>query len=433
MKWDLAVVAGSVIVVVAVSRRLSGTPVTAQMVFLAIGVLVGSEVLGAVEPSSAGGPVRTLAEATLAVVLFADASRIDLRALRRDHSVPVRLLGIGLPLTIVLGALVAGALFGALTAAEAVILAILLAPTDAALGQAVVSDPRLPLRVRQGLNVESGLNDGICVPLLFIAIAVADVTSSITSGDSALTVAAEEIGYGLLGGLTAGVLTGTIVLVAGRRELISPAWRQVAPVAGAALAYGIAVGLGGSGFIAAFTAGICFGWLLRGDTAEIGRFNEELGDPLNGVTFVVFGAVLLGPALGDLSWQIALYALLSLTLVRMLPVALAMLGTHARGRTVAFMGWFGPRGLASIVFALIVVQEAHLPHGTTIALTTYITVGLSTLAHGTSAAPLVGRYAGWLAAHPRDRLSDTEVAPAAPLRARGATGQVHGQATTLTP
>src|SRR5271166_943062 len=349
MKWAIALIALAVLAVVAVSRRLSGTPVTAQMVFLAVGVIIGPQVLDGLDASSSGGPVRTLAEATLAIVLFADASRIDLRALRRQYTVPVRLLGIGLPLTIALGALIAGLLFGALTSAEAIILAILLAPTDAALGQAVVADTRVPMRVRQGLNV------GICVPLLFIAIAAADVSSSITSGHSAVRVASEEIGYGLLGGLAAGALTAAIVLIAGRRELIAPAWRQVAPVAGAALAYGTASALGGSGFIAAFVAGLSFGWLLHGDTAGIGRFNEELGDLLGGVTFVVFGALLLGPALGHLSWRIVLYALLSLTVVRMVPVAIAMLGTHTGPRTVALMGWFGPRGLASIVFALIVV------------------------------------------------------------------------------
>ena len=420
MGWNLALVAAAVLAVVAVSRRLSGTPVTAQMVFLALGVLLGAEALDGIDLAPAGGAVRTLAEATLAVVLFADASRINLRALREDHAVPMRLLGIGLPLTIALGAALAALMFGEFSLGEAAILAIVLAPTDAALGQAVVSDPRLPLRVRQGLNVESGLNDGICVPLLFVAIAVADVESSITSGHSAISVAAQEIGYGLLGGAGAGVLTGAIVLISGRRGLIEPVWRQVAPVAGAALAYGLAVGLGGSGFIAAFTAGLCFGWLLKGDTAEIGRFNEELGDLLNGVTFLVFGAVLLGPALGDLTWSIAAYALLSLTLARMLPVALALMGTRTRAPTVALMGWFGPRGLASIVFALIVVQEANLPHGNTIVLTAYATVGLSTLAHGMSAAPLVGRYARWLAAHPKEHLSATEVAPAPELRARGA-------------
>jgi NhaP-type Na+/H+ or K+/H+ antiporter len=421
MKWALTLIALALLAVIAVSRRLSGTPVTPQMVFLALGVLVGPEALDGVQLSPTGGPVRTLAESTLALVLFADASRINLRALRTEYSVPVRLLGIGLPLTIVLGAVVAAVLFGELTPPEAAILAILLAPTDAALGQAVVSDERLPMRVRQGLNVESGLNDGICVPLLFIAIGAADVESSLASGHGALTVAAEEIGYGVLAGVAAGLLTAGTVIVAERRKLMAPQWQQLAPVAGAALAYGLATALGGSGFIAAFLAGIGFGWLMRGDTAAINRFNEELGDILNGVTFIVFGALLLGPTLAHLTWQIGLYALCSLTVVRMLPVAIAMIGTHARAPTVAFMGWFGPRGLASIVFALIVVQESHLPHTTTIVLTAYATVGLSTFAHGISASPLVDRYARWLAMHPRPRLSDAETGAAPSLRTRGST------------
>lgn len=419
MGWGLATIALAVLAVAAISRRLSGTPVTPQMVFLAVGVLVGPKVLGDLGGASDGGPVRSLAEATLALVLFADASRIDLRSLRREHAIPVRLLGVGLPLTIALGALAAAVLFGSLTLAEACVLGVLLAPTDAALGQAVVVDRRLPMRVRQGLNVESGLNDGICVPLLFVAIAAADVASAITSGENAVTVASKEIGYGLLAGVAAGLLAAGVVLQAGRRGLIAPPWRQVIPVAAAGVAYGGADALGGSGFIAAFTAGICFGWLLRGRTVEIGRFNEELGDLLDGITFLVFGALLLGPALGEITWRIAAYAVLSLTLVRMLPVAIAMWGTGARARTVAFMGWFGPRGLASIVFALITVQEANLPHGRLIVLSAYLTVGLSTFAHGATASTLAGRYARWLERRPGARLSDAELGSSAPIRARG--------------
>lgn len=419
MKWDLAVLALVLLAVIGVSRRLSGTPVTPQMLFVVIGVLVGPRVLDVEQLAPSAETVRVLADATLAVVLFADASRIDLRALRREYSVPLRLLGAGLPLTIAAGALCAVAVLGNLTAAEAVVLAIVLAPTDAALGQAVVSDARLPLRVRQGLNVESGLNDGICVPLLFIAIAAADIESSLASSASVARVAAEEIGYGVLAGVVAGLLTGAVVALADRRELIAPAWRQLAPATGAALAYGTAGALGGSGFIGAFVGGVCFGWLLRGDTAEIGRFNEELGDLLNGLTFVVFGAVLLGPALGRLTAPIVLYSVLSLTVVRMVPVALAMAGTRARAPTVAFVGWFGPRGLASIVFALIILDTSHLPHDTTIVTAAYLTVGLSTLVHGVSASPLTSRYAAWLGRN-SPRLSRTEVGRAPAIRARGA-------------
>src|SRR4029077_3231801 len=206
-------------------------------------------------------------------------------------------------------------------------------------------------------------------------------------------VVVEEIGYGLAGGLVAGVATAVIVIVGARRNLISPAWRPVIPVAGAGLAYGIATALGGSGFIAAFVAGLTFTAVLRRDPHELLAFNEELGNLLDAVTFVAFGAILLGPALGQVTWSVALYAVLSLTVVRMVPVAIALIGSGAGWPTRAFVGWFGPRGLASIVFAVLVVEEANLPQTSTIVLVTYITVGLSVFAHGATASPLAARYA----------------------------------------
>ncbi len=425
--WVLATLALVVLAVAAVSRRLYGTPFTPAMAFTAIGVILGPEFVGEVDLSPTGSTVRTLAEATLALVLFSDAARIKLGALRREYVAPLRLLGIGLPLTVALGAALAALVFGHLLIAEAVVLAILLAPTDAALGQAVVTDPRLPSRIRQGLNVESGLNDGICVPLLLIALSVADAESHVTSGQHAFTIVVEQIGYGILGGVGAGVLAAAILVLAGRRELIARAWMPVIPVAAAALSYGLATALGGSGFIAAFIAGVLFGALVHDETAQTAALSEELGQLLNGLTFVVFGAVLLGPALAHVSWRIAAYALLSLTLARMLPVAIAMLGTGARRATIGFLGWFGPRGLASIVFAVIVVEEAHLPHTQTILEATYITIGLSVLAHGITAAPLAGRYARWYESHPRERLPPMESAPAAELPAR------HPPATQRSP
>ena len=361
MDWSLAIVALTLLGVGAVSGRLSGTPVTPAMLFVVVGLLVGPKVLGEIDVDSSSSTVRTLAEATLALVLFCDASRIDLGQLRREVGVPLRLLGIGLPLTIALGAVAAAGIFGQLSIEEAVILAIVLAPTDAALGQAVVTEPRVPKRIRQGLNVESGLNDGICVPLLFAAVAVADVESEISHGRSAGTLLLEEIGYGVVGGVAAGLLIAAIVIHAGRRDLIAPQWRQVIPAAGAALAYGIAVGLHGSGFIAAFVGGMVFRAALKRDPEDLNELSEEVGGVLNGVTFVLFGAILLGPALGELTWELVLYAVLSLTVVRMLPVAIAMLGSRARAPTVGFLGWFGPRGLASIVFAVIVVEESATP------------------------------------------------------------------------
>jgi sodium/hydrogen antiporter len=204
-----------------------------------------------------------------------------------------------------------------------------------------------------------------------------------------------------------------------RRGLIERTWLQIVPVAGAALAYGIATPLGGSGFIAAFVAGMTFGALRRSpDGGGVTFLTDELGELLNGVTLLVFGAALLWPALDGLTWRIALYAVLSLTIVRMAPVAVAMLGMRARRPTIAFIGWFGPRGLASIVFAVIVVQEADLPHTNTILLTTYATVGLSVLLHGVTAAPLARRYASWFASHPRDAMPAMESVPAGAHRWR---------------
>ncbi|MGZ4249984.1 MAG: cation:proton antiporter [Solirubrobacteraceae bacterium] len=421
MRWELAIIAAAVLAVAGVSRRLTGTPVTSAMVFVAIGVLVGPVVADEVAPAPTGATVRTVAEATLAVVLFADASRIKLRALERESAVPVRLLGIGLPLTIAAGAALAALVFDHLSLAEAIVLAVLLAPTDAALGEAVVTEPRLPSRIRQGLNVESGLNDGICVPLLLIALAAADVEDKTASTHHAITIVLEEIGYGILGGIAAGLAAAAVVAFAYRRNLITGSWLQVIPITGAALAFGMAAALHGSGFIAAFLAGAIFGALVSHESEQASRLSEEIGGLLGGVTFLIFGAVLLGPALKHVSWQIALYAVLSLTLVRMLPVAIALVGTGARRPTVGFLGWFGPRGLASIVFAVIVVEEARLPGTETILLTTYLTIGLSVIAHGISAAPLAARYARWYESQPRER-PPMERIPAPEQRPRGARG-----------
>lgn len=418
MKWELAIIAAALLLVAGVSRRLTRTSFTPAMAFCLIGVLVGPLALDEVTGEPTGASVRTLAEATLAVVLFADASRIKLRVLRREYAVPLRLLGIGLPLTIALGAVVALAVFGSLNAADAVVLAILLAPTDAALGQAVVTEPHLPSRVRQGLNIESGLNDGICVPLLLIALAVADVEDTTASAHHAISIVAEEIGYGVVGGAAAGIAAAAVLALGSRRDLISGTWLQVIPMAGAALAYGIAVALGGSGFIGAFLAGAVFGTLVPRESEEASRLNEEVGGLLGGVTFLVFGAVLLGPTLKHVTWPIALYAVLSLTLARMLPVAVAMVRSGAKWQTVGFLGWFGPRGLASIVFAVITVQSSHLAGSDTILRATYLTVGLSVVAHGASAEPLARRYARWYEAHPSHRRPVMESVPVSHHRPR---------------
>ncbi|MFN8035443.1 MAG: cation:proton antiporter [Acidimicrobiia bacterium] len=403
--WGLLVVAAAILLYAALSRWLATTVVSAAMVFVAVGLVTGPEGFDWLHLRADSAPVRALAEATLTFVLFSDASRIDLRRLRREYGLPVRLLAVGLPLTIALGTVVAMPMFPALTGIEALCLAIVLAPTDAALGQAVVTDEHVPGRIRQSLNVESGLNDGICVPLLFVALAVAEADAGTISGAHALRVVVEEIGYGVVGGVLAGVIGVVLLGAALRRGLADETWTRVGVAATAAACYGLAAPPGGSGFIAAFVGGAVFGGMARrtGVAAlanEPGALIEELGALLNAATFVVFGAVILGPALGDFGADSVVYAALSLTVIRMVPVAIALVGSDAKPPTIAFLGWFGPRGLASIVFGVIIVKEAHLPHTDVLIQTVIATVALSVVAHGVSAVPAAKRYTRWYTAHP---------------------------------
>ena len=396
---SLVVVAALVLAYALVSRRLSTSVISAAMFFLAGGLLIGPSGLGVLDVPVTSATIELLAEVTLALVLFSDASRIRVAQLRRQASLPLRLLAVGLPLTIVLGAAVAWWLLPELLLAEAVVLAVILAPTDAALGQAVVSDERLPGRIRQALNVESGLNDGICVPLLVIALAWADAESDALSAQESLRVAVEAIGFGALAGALAGVVVAAALRAAVVRGWTGGGWEQAVPLAAALVAYGLADWWGGSGFIASFVAGAVFGVLFH-EHEQIGRLLEEVGALSNAATFIVLGAVLVFPTIEEVSWSVVLYAVASLTVVRMAPVALAMLGTGARPPTVAFVGWFGPRGLASLVFVVSVIDTQGLPHGDLIVSAALATVLWSVLAHGVSAVPLVNRYAGWYAAHP---------------------------------
>jgi sodium/hydrogen antiporter len=415
--WALATVASLLLIFAALSHRLKRSYVTLAIFFTSTGLLAGP-VLGLLDLELGGEPIKLLAEATLTLVLFSDASRISIPALRDEFSVPARLLGLGLPMTIAAGTLAGAVVLPGVSIVEALVLAVILACTDAALGQAVVTDRRIPSRIRQGLNVESGLNDGLCVPLFFIALAIAEADEGALSTRGALELVAEEIGWGLVGGISAGALGAVALRTAQRRGLAETHWLQILTVATALFAAGIAHGLGGSIFIAAFVGGFVFGAVRRDIGGEVGYLVDQGGEVLNAVTFLVFGAVILGPALDDLTWQLVAYALLSLTVVRMLPVAVATLGTHARPPTIAFLGWFGPRGLASIVFAVILVEEAALPHQETLLLAVVATVGLSVYAHGLSAIPLTKRYVSWYDAHPPEQRPAMESVPAPEQRPR---------------
>jgi sodium/hydrogen antiporter len=415
--WGLAATALVLMGYAAISGRLGSTPVTQAMVFVAVGLLAGNQALELLQADAAGQFVRHLAEATLALVLFTDAVRVRLGRLRRESLVPARLLGIGLPLTIVAGTVAALALLPGLDLWTAAALATMLAPTDAALGLPVVSNRRLPSRIRQGLNVESGLNDGVCVPLLIILLTIAEAEEGAAHVEP-LRVILEEIGFGAVAGLAAGALGAWVLRGFAAKGWMEGTWKQINAVATPVMAYTVAVALGGSGFIAAFVAGIVFRAVAGGQAEATTHLAEESGELLNAVTFLLFGAVLVGPALGDLDWRLIVYAVLSLTVVRLLPVALAMVGTGMRRMTVGFLGWFGPRGLASIVFVLLLVEETDLPQRPLLLAAVTLTVALSVYAHGLTAWPGANRYADWYDAHAQDHPAMPESAPVPERRVR---------------
>jgi NhaP-type Na+/H+ or K+/H+ antiporter len=419
-QWALPAIAVMLIAYGAVSGRLRSAPVSQAMVFVALGLLAGYRVLDLVDADTVTQFVRHLAEATLTLVLFCDAVRVNRGRLRHEAALPTRLLGVGLPLTIVAGTLAALVLFPRLNLWTAAALATMLAPTDAALGLPVVTDPRLPSRIRQGLNVESGLNDGVCVPLLIIFLTIAQAEEGIGHIEP-VRVVTEEIGFGAVGGVAAGALGAWVLRRFGGRGWMQDTWRQIDAVATALLAYTVAAALGGSGFIAAFTAGIVFRIVAAGHAQEATFLAEQTGELLNAVTFLLFGAVLLGPTLGQLDWPIALYAVASLTVVRMVPVAVAMVGAGMRRATVGFLGWFGPRGLASIVFVLILLEGTELPERPLLAAVVTWTVALSVYAHGLTAGPGATRYADWYHAHHDHHRAMPESTSVAEQRPRGPT------------
>src|SRR5215211_1299227 len=375
------------------SRRLEGTVLTAPLVFVAAGFVLGPAGLGVAEFALDEHTVLLLGEIALAIVLFTDAARTNLSTLRENEGLPLRLLGIGMPLTIALGTVVAALLLTGLTFWEAAIVGTVLAPTDAALGQAVVNNPRVPIRIRQALNVEAGLNDGLSVPFLALFLTLAVAEEELQSASYWIRFALEQVGLGVLVGVGVGLAGGWLVSWASKREWMTESFERLVLLALAIIAWALADQIGGNGFIAAFVGGLVVGPTVERVGERVIRFTEAEGQLLNLSVFFIFGVLVLG-AIQHLSWEVALYALLSLTLIRMLPVALSLYGTHLRGISVLFAGWFGPRGLASIVLGLIVVAEAPLLAGREeIELVVALTVLLSVLLHGLTAAPLSAVYA----------------------------------------
>ncbi len=409
----LAVVVAGYLAFALVSGRIERWPVTAPMVFVAFGFLVGPGGFGVVDMAPGHEFLHIVAELTLVLVLFADAARIDLKRVREDHNLPARMLVLGLPLAIALGTGIAIAVFPDFGFWEAALLAALLAPTDAALGQAVVSNPAVPVRIRQAINIESGLNDGIALPAVLLFAALASAHGA-TGSDDWVSFGVLQVTLGPAVGAVVGFLGGRLIDNAAEHKWISEPYQGMAILALAGLCYLLAEAVGGNGFIAAFVGGMAFGNFIRNECDFLFEFMETEGQILMLITFLVFGLALLPEGIAGFDWAHLAYAVLSLTLIRMAPIALSLLGSGVRLPTIAFLGWFGPRGLASILFVLLILEEAEIRHAQDILSVTVLTVALSTLLHGLTAAPLATAYAR--AVSRMDRCEEKKPVADMPLR-----------------
>jgi sodium/hydrogen antiporter len=399
-----------------VSGRLQNSVITAPIAFAGLGLLIGQGGLQLADFRIDHGMIHLLAEITLVMVLFSDAARIDLVLLRRDHNLPIRMLAVGMPLTIVLGAAAALLILPGFSFWEAALLAAILAPTDAALGQTVVSSPIVPVRIRQALNVESGLNDGIALPVILLFASFASAAQDAQAASDWLTFGLKQVTLGPLAGAVVGIVGAKLIDRAAARSWMTESFEGLGVLAVAALAYLSADLIGGNGFIAAFVAGLCFGNTVKGECKFLFEFAETEGQFLTLVTFMIFGASMLPMLGGHIDWPMVLYAVLSLTVIRMLPVALSLAGAGLNISTVAFLGWFGPRGLASILFALLILDQSEILRREEALLITILTVAISTVAHGVSAAPAARAYAS--AAEKMGPCEETRPVEEMPVRIR---------------
>ena len=393
MYTNLAILAVLVFLYSLIARRFENSIISGPIIFVSAGLLLGPLAFDWLKSDITGSGLRVIADLTLALVLFIDAANVNLKIVKHTKYIPLRMLLLGLPGVILFGTIVGTLLLLELTLFEVAVLATVLAATDAALGKAVITNKVVPERIREGLNVESGLNDGLCVPILFVFLALAE--GSVGEGKPmmlAVTLVAEELGIGLIIGLGFTMVAAWLFKFCKNRGWVSEIWMPVTAVALAIGCFATAQNLHGSGYIAAFSGGLLFGHLMGKSTHELIIGAEGLGETLAMLTWILFGTVVISRVVGTFTWEMLLYAGLSLTIIRMLPIYLCLRGTGEPVSSRLFLGWFGPRGLASIVFAVI-VMEHDLPGSRYIAMVVVCTVFFSLVLHGLSAT-LLSKWLG---------------------------------------
>lgn len=390
MYFDISLIAAIILLYGCVAKRIERSCISGPLIFITAGYIFGPHGFGILTFNTSTDTIRVLAELTLAVVLFNDATGIGVKPLRQHPQIPTRTLLFGLPITLLLGAVCAKLIFPQLSWIEAGLLSSVLAPTDAALGLAVIKNRHVPAEIRRGINAESGLNDGICVPflLVFLELATGHVDNG-SIGSFAITALIKEIGIGLVVGPAITFVVWRLIRCAIKAQWISEQWLIVPALAMGILAFSLAQLLGGSGFIAAFCGGLLFGEKLHGAYHEEIETNEIDGEILSLLTWLLFGTLAMN-IIADIRWPHLVYAALSLTVIRMLPIVLSLVGTPLAIHQKLFIGWFGPRGLASIVFAIMIL-ESHVANAELIVNTATTTVILSVLLHGITANPLAKR------------------------------------------
>ena len=378
------------------SRKLSGTILTGPMLFSAVGFAIGPQALGWVEIQISNSAISAIAEVTLVVVLFTDAASTDFSAFRRSDNLPLRMLLVGMPLAIGLGTLAALGLFPGWSVWEAALLAAILTPTDAALGQAVTENETVPERIRTAIGSESGLNDGLALPLIVLFAALASGGSDTGASDWLQSVGSQIV-LGLLAGIAIGYSGGRLVALADDRGWMSEWAEGIAAMAIVLGAFMLAEAVHGNGFLAAFAGGLAFGKSLGRKCRFLYEFQQTEAHMLVLITFTLVGAMLLPAAMQHFTWNCLLFSIFALTVMRMLPIALSLVGLKLGAHTVAFIGWFGPRGLASVLFLLIVMQSTDLMRESELLAAVALTVTLSIILHGITAAPwarIYGRSVG---------------------------------------
>jgi len=371
------------------SKILEKSVITAPIVFVLVGIIAAFFPVDTFKDGIDAPLVKILAELTLVLVLFNDASTINLAELRKQRQLPVRLLLIGLPLTMIFGFLIAIPLFPNQNLWLIALIALILSPTDAALGQAVVTSKLVPEKIRQSINVESGLNDGIALPPVLICIAI--LASEPTSGSGAaywLMFTLKQFFFGpLIGGLV-GWIGGYLVDKASEKGWMNSTFQSLSSIALALMAYSLAEIVHGNGFIAAYFAGLLLGVQTADVRKRIHDFGEAESQALVLFVFLIFGMILIPFSFPFWSIESWIYAILSLTIIRMLPVALCLKGTGLTRPSVIFVGWFGPRGIASVLYLLLAVIELGTKGNEIMFSVVVLTVLISIFVHGLTAVPL---------------------------------------------